>query len=110
MGIFDVFKKNKDFYEVTETNVVLRNKKGDEIASGFIWYALFSNKWEKEYEDYQRQEEETIIFHEGKRIKLGDGDDEYHYDSTDWDEEREIEVFKSYEEGEKFLNKITTPK
>ena len=32
---------------------------------------------------------------------------EYDYDKTDWDEE-EIEVFKSYADGEKFLNEITT--
>lgn len=98
----------EDFYEVTETNVILRNKKGEEIASGFIWYALFSNTWNDEIDDYERQEEETIIFNKGKRIGEGEKDDEYDYDKTDWDEEREIEVFKSYEDGEKFLNEITT--
>ena len=83
--------EQQDFWQVTKQYVVLF-KDGVEIASGFICFSIFENQWEEEYEDHQREEDDSIMIYNGKEIT------DYDYDETTWDEERELFCSEDYDE------------
>ena len=120
MGIFDFFKKKKEsndfveegvdkepFYEVIETNVVLYNKSGEEIASGFICFTIYINQFNDAL-GHERFVEDYYMFYNGKRIYDGEADNEYDYDSVEWGEERELQRYDNYDDALKYLEEITS--
>ena len=109
MGIFDFLKKKKKsndfedegvdeelFYEVTESNVVLYDKSGKEIARGFICFSIM------EVGGGMRQEEDCWMVDNGKHI------DEYDPDTVEWGEERILQKYDNYDDALKYLEEITS--
>lgn len=77
--------EGEDFYQLCEQNIVLY-KNGKEIGRGFICYTVWQNIWEEEYDDHQRDEYDSFIVLNNKIIS----EDDYDYNDTVWDEEREL--------------------
>ena len=96
--------EEEDFWDITETFVTV--KKDDKIiAEGRIHYEVFSNEWDEEIEDYDRQNHDDALIINGKRHQTWDIKKDGFI--IVWGDEREFGTYESeddaYDDFEKLI-------
>ena len=97
-------EEEEDFWDITETFVTV--KKDDKIiAEGRIHYEVFSNEWDEEIEDYDRQNHDDALIINGKRHQTWDIEKDGF--EIVWGDEREFGTYESaddaYDDFEKLI-------